>query len=71
MMKRNWKLVMCLLMALVLLSSCTAKQSPEDFPDITQAIGPTATPAPFVPTAPPAASDDAQTGSIWFRTGVA
>ncbi|MDD6144242.1 MAG: hypothetical protein PUD16_12210 [bacterium] len=53
-MKRNWKLVVCLLMALVLLSSCTAKESPEDFPDITQAIGPTSTPAPFVPTNPPA-----------------
>lgn len=54
-MKRNWKLVACLLMALVLLSSCTADQSPEEFPDITQAIGPTATPTAVpVITTPPA-----------------
>lgn len=60
MMKRNWKLILCLLMALVLLSSCTAKESPEDFPDITQAIGPTSTPAPFVPTEPPVQNPAAQ-----------
>ena len=43
-MKRNWKLLLCLLMAALTLCACSAKESPEDFPDITQAIGPTATP---------------------------
>lgn len=43
-MKRNWKLLLCLLMAVLTLCACSAKESPEDFPDITQAIGPTATP---------------------------
>ena len=53
-MKRNWKLLLCLLMAALTLCACSAKESPEDFPDITQAIGPTATPtavpAPEVPS---------------------
>lgn len=48
-MKRNAKLVLCLLAALTL-CACTAKPAPEDFPDITQALGPTATPT--VPAAP-------------------
>ena len=43
-MKRNWKLLVCLLMAMMLLTACSGKPDPEDFPDITQAIGPTATP---------------------------
>jgi len=43
-MKRNWKLALCLLLAALTLCACGAKESPEDFPDITQAIGPTATP---------------------------
>ena len=51
-MKRNWKLLLCLLMAALTLCACSAKESPEDFPDITQAIGPTATPT-AVPTAVP------------------
>ena len=51
MMKRNWKLLLCLMTALVMLTACSGKPSGEEFPDITQAIGPTATPA--VPTAPP------------------
>jgi len=45
-MKRNGKLVLCLLLALITLCSCTAKEPQEDFPDITQAIVPTSTPAP-------------------------
>ena len=55
MMKRNWKLLLCLLTALVMLTACSGKPSGEEFPDITQAIGPTATPA--VPTAPPVQGD--------------
>lgn len=47
-MKRNGKLVLCLLLALITLCSCTSKEPKEDFPDITQAIVPTATPAPQV-----------------------
>lgn len=43
-MKRNWKLMVCLLAALFALTACSSKPSGEDFPDITQAIGPTATP---------------------------
>ena len=45
-MKRNWKLLLCLLLALVALSACSSQPDPEDFPDITQAIGPTGTPSP-------------------------
>ena len=50
-MKRNWKLLVCLLMAMLMLTACSGKPDPEEFPDITQAIGPTATPtaAPTVP----------------------
>ncbi len=51
-MKRNWKLLVCLLMAMLLLTACSGKPDPEEFPDITQAIGPTATPT-AVPTAVP------------------
>ena len=43
-MKRNWKMVVCLVMAALTLCACSAQESPEDFPDITQALGPTATP---------------------------
>ena len=46
MMKRNWKLMLCLLVALFALSACSSQPDPEDFPDITQALGPTGTPAP-------------------------
>lgn len=45
-MKRNWKLVLCLLLAALTLCACSAKEEPEEFPDITQALGPTYTPAP-------------------------
>lgn len=45
-MKRNWKLMLCLLVALFALSACSSQPDPEDFPDITQALGPTGTPAP-------------------------
>lgn len=51
-MKRNWKLLVCLLTAMLLLTACSGKPDPEEFPDITQAIGPTATPT-AVPTAVP------------------
>lgn len=51
-MKRHWKLLVCLLMAMLLLTACSGKPDPEEFPDITQAIGPTATPT-AVPTAVP------------------
>lgn len=51
-MKRTWKLLVCLLMATLLLTACSGKPDPEEFPDITQAIGPTATPT-AVPTAVP------------------
>lgn len=51
-MKRNWKLMVCLLLAMLALTACSGQPSAEDFPDITQAIGPTATPT-AVPTAVP------------------
>lgn len=53
-MKRNWKLLLCLLTALVMLSACSSKPDPEQFPDITQAIGPTGTPAPTAASVQPA-----------------
>lgn len=56
-MKRNWKLMVCLLLALFALTACSGQPSAEDFPDITQAIGPTATPT-AVPTAEPAPNDE-------------
>ena len=54
-MKRNWKLALCLLLAALTLCACGAKESPEDFPDITQALGPTST-----PTAVPAPPQEAE-----------
>ena len=56
-MKRNWKLMVCLLMAMLMLTACSGKPDPEEFPDITQAIGPTATPT-AVPTAETAADPE-------------
>lgn len=67
-MKRNWKLMVCLLLALFALTACSGQPSGEDFPDITQAIGPTATPT-AVPTdvpAPEGAGDAAQGGESIF-----
>lgn len=64
-MKRNWKLLVCLLMALLVLSGCSGKPSEEDFPDITQAIGPTATPT-AVPTAVPVQQGDVIEGESIF-----
>ena len=58
MMKRNWKKVVCLLMVALTLSACSATESPEDFPDITQALGPTATPT-AVPAPQPQVEDSA------------
>ena len=55
-MKRNWKLLVCLLMAMLMLTACSGKPDPEEFPDITQAIGPTATPT-AAPTAPSVQGD--------------
>ena len=48
-MKRNWKLLLCLMTATLMLTACSSKPSGEEFPDITQAIGPTSTPAPTAP----------------------
>ena len=56
-MKRNWKLIVCLLLAASLLTACSGTPSGEDFPDITQNIGPTATPT-AAPTAPPVVEGD-------------
>ncbi len=56
-MKRNWKLMVCLLAALFALTACSGKPSAEDFPDITQAIGPTATPT-AAPTPEPVQEPD-------------
>ena len=39
-MKRNWKLLVCLLAALFALTACSSKPDPEEFPDIVQSIGP-------------------------------
>jgi len=59
-MKRSWKLMLCLLAALLVLSACSSKPDPEEFPNITQALGPTYTPAPApsVTDAPPAAGNE-------------
>jgi len=54
-MKRNWKLIVCLLAALFALTACSSKPDPEDFPDIVQSIGPggTSAAAPSQPTDAP------------------
>lgn len=62
-MKRNWKLLLCLLMALLMLSACSSQPDPNDFPDITQAIGPTGTPAPTAVPVPESAPQDNADGS--------
>ena len=59
-MKRNWKLFVCLLAALFALTACSSKPDPEEFPDITQNIGPAITPS--APTAPPVVVDEAEQG---------
>jgi len=51
-MKRNWKLIVCLLAALFALTACSSKPDPDTIPDITQNIGLANTPA-SAPTAPP------------------
>lgn len=51
-MKRNWKLFACLLGVLFALTACSSQPDPNEFPDITQALGPTATPTQR-PTDPP------------------
>ena len=63
-MKRNGKLVVCLVMAALMLCACSAPESPEDFPDITQALGPTATPTAVPAPEPQAdvAQDDGMAG---------
>ena len=66
-MKRNWKLALCLVMALVLTSACSSQPDPDQFPDITQALTPTSTPAP-APTSAPVADEqpgDVLQGSIF------
>ena len=49
-MKRLWKLLLCLLLAVLTLSACSGQpSSPEQFPEVTQALGPaTPTPEPIV-----------------------
>lgn len=58
-MKRNWKLIVCLLLAALMLCACSKQESPEDFPDITQALGPTSTPTAVPTAAPEAPADEA------------
>lgn len=58
-MKRNWKLVVCLFLAVLTLSACSRQEAPEEFPDITQALGPTATPT-AVPVPEPQVAAEAQ-----------
>lgn len=65
-MKRNWKLLVCLLMAMLMLTACSGKPDPEEFPDITQAIGPTATPT-AVPTAVPVTEGDTVADESIFK----
>ena len=65
-MKRIWKLMLCLLVALLALTACSGKPSGEDFPDITQAIGPTATPT-ATPTSAPAQDGNPQGGESIFN----
>ena len=65
-MKRIWKLVLCLFVALLALTACSGKPSGEDFPDITQAIGPTATPT-ATPTSAPAQDGNPQGGESIFN----
>jgi len=65
-MKRNWKLLLCLLMALLMLSACSSQPDPNEFPDITQAIGPTGTPAP---TDAPVADAPVQDGAADAASG--
>ena len=55
-MKRNWKLLVCLLLAALTLCACGKQEPVEDFPTITQALGPTSTPVP-APTAAPQAEN--------------
>lgn len=64
-MKRNWKLLVCLLMAMLMLTACSGKPDPEDFPDITQNIGPAATPT-STPTAPPVQQGEVTGGESIF-----
>ena len=49
-MKRLWKLLLCLLLAVLTLSACSGQpSSTEQFPEVTQALGPaTPTPEPIV-----------------------
>lgn len=64
-MKRQWKLVLCLMMTAVLLSSCTGGNTPNQtvFPEITQNLGlPTITDAPTPePTSVPVEDDSVLT----------
>ena len=62
-MKRHWKLLVCLLMAMLLLTACSGKPDPEEFPDITQNIGIATTPA--APTAPPDPADMSSMEAQW------
>lgn len=57
-MKRNWKLIVCLLLAALTLCACGKQEPAEEFPTITQALGPTSTPT-AAPTAAPQVQEDA------------
>ena len=63
-MKRNWKLIVCLLAALFALTACTSKPDPEEFPDITQNLGVATTPS--APTAPPVVVEESDEGQSIF-----
>ena len=63
-MKRKLLLVLCLLLTALLLSSCSSKPDPNDFPDITQAIGPTYTPAPTDPPVIDVPAEDVAEGDM-------
>ncbi len=65
-MKRNWKLMLCLLTAMALLSACSSAPETETFPTITQAIGPTATPVPAPTAAPQPYPDESGSGDSVF-----
>ena len=67
-MKRNWKLLLCLLLAAATLSACSGGGTPNEvFPEVTQNLGPvTVTPTP-VPQQP--AADMQPSGEMEGDTG--
>lgn len=61
-MKRNWKLLLCLLLAAATLSACSGGGTPNEvFPEVTQNLGPvTATPTPVAQQQPQQPDADMQ-----------